>query len=80
MWLQYVCDSLTGAGTIAQWIHCGENEKPVIVHGGEGVDTTLLVTSLAQSLLDPDSRTVRGLVFNIFEFLFKTIRVLRKET
>ena len=60
MWLQYVCDALTGAGTIAQWTHCGENEKPVVVHGGEGVDTTLLVTSLAQILLDPDSRTVRG--------------------
>lgn len=61
MWLQYVCDALTGAGTIAQWIHCGENEKPVVVHGGEGVDTTLLITSLSQILLDPDSRTVRGL-------------------
>ncbi|KAI6195454.1 BMA-MTM-9, isoform c [Aphelenchoides besseyi] len=60
MWLQYVCDGLTAAASIAQWIHCSEQELPVVVHGAEGTDTTLLVTSLAQILLDSDARTVRG--------------------
>ncbi|KAI6240215.1 BMA-MTM-9, isoform c [Aphelenchoides fujianensis] len=60
LWLQYVADGLTAAASIAQWIHCSEQELPVVVHGGEGLDTTLLVTSLAQILLDPDARTVRG--------------------
>lgn len=32
----------------------------VLVHGSEGTDTTLLVTSLAQIILDPDCRTFRG--------------------
>ncbi|VDN30226.1 unnamed protein product [Cylicostephanus goldi] len=35
-------------------------EVPVVVHGGEGTDTTLLATSLAQVILDPDARTIRG--------------------
>ena len=34
----------------------------VLVHGSEGTDSTLLVTSLAQLILDPDCRTVRGYV------------------
>ncbi|CAD5207811.1 unnamed protein product [Bursaphelenchus okinawaensis] len=59
-WLQYVTDALTAAGTIAQWVHCTDTETPVVVHGGEGTDTTLLVTSLSQMLLDADARTVRG--------------------
>jgi myotubularin-related protein 9 len=33
---------------------------PVIVHGTEGTDTTLVVTSLAQLLLDPATRTLAG--------------------
>ena len=32
-----------------------------MVHGSEGVDVTLAVTSLAQVILNPDCRTVRGL-------------------
>lgn len=32
----------------------------VLVHGAEGFDSTLLVTSLAQVLLDADARTLRG--------------------
>lgn len=35
-------------------------EVPVVVHGGEGVDSTILVSSLAQVMLDPDARTIRG--------------------
>lgn len=37
-------------------------ETSVVVHGSDGWDTTLLVTSLAQILLDPDCRTITGLV------------------
>jgi myotubularin-related protein 9 len=33
----------------------------VLVHGGQGMDSTLIVTSLVQIILNPDSRTVRGL-------------------
>jgi myotubularin-related protein 9 len=60
-WLQYVSDTLTAAATVAQCVHCeGTGEVPVVVHGAEGTDSTLLVTSIAQLLLDSDSRTARG--------------------
>lgn len=63
-WLQYIADTLTGAATVAQVIHCMDEgtagELPVLVHGSEGMDSTLLVTSLAQLLLEPDARTIRG--------------------
>lgn len=32
----------------------------VLVHGTEGTDSTLQVTSLAQIILDPTCRTIRG--------------------
>lgn len=32
----------------------------VLVHGADGMDATLLVTSLAQVILNPDCRTIRG--------------------
>lgn len=35
-------------------------ETSVLVHGSEGMDGTLLACSLAQVILDPDCRTVRG--------------------
>ncbi|KAE9417573.1 hypothetical protein Angca_002687 [Angiostrongylus cantonensis] len=60
-WLQCVSDSLNCAANVAQCVHCEDTpEVPVIVHGGEGTDTTLLATSLAQVMLDPDARTIRG--------------------
>ncbi|VDK64215.1 unnamed protein product [Onchocerca ochengi] len=60
-WLQFISDMLTCAATVAQCVHCeGSAEVPVVVHGAEGTDSTLLVTSLAQLLLDSDSRTIRG--------------------
>ena len=37
-----------------------QEKANVIVHGSEGVDITLCVTSLAQVILNPDCRTVRG--------------------
>uniref|UniRef100_A0A1I8BBQ0 Myotubularin phosphatase domain-containing protein n=1 Tax=Meloidogyne hapla TaxID=6305 RepID=A0A1I8BBQ0_MELHA len=61
-WLQYITDTLTGAATVAQIVHCMNevSEVPVLVHGGDGTDSTLLVTSLARLILDPDARTIRG--------------------
>lgn len=35
-------------------------EACILVHGAEGMDNTLLVTSLAQIILDPLSRTMTG--------------------
>ncbi|VDN07312.1 unnamed protein product [Thelazia callipaeda] len=65
-WLQFVSDMLTCAATVAQCLHYTSSsgklllEVPVVVHGAEGTDSTLLITSLAQLLLDSDSRTIRG--------------------
>lgn len=58
-WLTLVLNSLNSACVVAQ---CLDQEgSPVLVHGGNGLDTTLLITSLAQVILNPDCRTVRGL-------------------
>ncbi|ELU07118.1 hypothetical protein CAPTEDRAFT_168491 [Capitella teleta] len=58
-WLTHVKDALTCACVAAQ---CVDKEgASVLVHGSEGADSTVLVTSLAQLILDPDCRTVRGL-------------------
>ncbi|TMS36543.1 hypothetical protein L596_003684 [Steinernema carpocapsae] len=63
-WLQGVTDTIITAATVAQFVHCegstSVTEVPVVIHGGEGLDSTLLASSLAQLLLDPDARTVRG--------------------
>ncbi|KAL8589142.1 Myotubularin-related protein 9 [Nucella lapillus] len=57
-WLTHIKDILTTACVVAQ---CMDKEgTPVLVHGAEGSDTTLLVTSLAQMILDKDCRTVNG--------------------
>ncbi|KAF4531437.1 hypothetical protein B566_EDAN004207 [Ephemera danica] len=58
-WLGHVKDSLNCACLVAQ---CLDQEgASVLVHGSEGLDSTLLVCSLAQIILNPDCRTVRGL-------------------
>lgn len=57
-WLRHICDVLTCACLVAQCIdHEGAS---VLVHGSEGMDSTLQVCSLAQIILDPDCRTVQG--------------------
>ncbi|XP_026884568.2 myotubularin-related protein 9 isoform X2 [Electrophorus electricus] len=57
-WLSHVHSALSTAGLVAE---CVERDgHSVLVHGFEGTDTTLLVTSLAQLILDPASRTFRG--------------------
>lgn len=39
---------------------------PVLVHGSSGLDSTLLVTSVSQVILNPDCRTVRGIHPNVY--------------
>lgn len=39
---------------------CLREEASVLVHGTEGTDSTLQVTSLAQIILDPTCRTIKG--------------------
>lgn len=57
-WLYHVKEALTTACIVAQLIDC--EETSVLVHGSDGWDTSLLVTSLTQVLLDPNCRTITG--------------------
>ncbi|KAG8451569.1 hypothetical protein GDO86_003679 [Hymenochirus boettgeri] len=57
-WMSHVQEGLTTAGLIAE---CLERKYTnVLVHGDYGTDTTLLVTSLTQLILDLDCRTITG--------------------
>lgn len=57
-WLTHVKEIITTACLAAQ---CVDREgASVLVHGSEGTDSTLQVTSLAQIILDPSSRNIRG--------------------
>ncbi|XP_032936568.1 myotubularin-related protein 9-like isoform X1 [Catharus ustulatus] len=57
-WLSHVKAALSTACLAAQ---CLDREGcKVLVHGAEGTDTTLLVTALAQLILDPSCRTLEG--------------------
>lgn len=57
-WLTHIRDALNCACLTAQ---CLDQEgSSVLVHGSEGTDSTLLVTSIAQVILNPDCRTMRG--------------------
>ncbi|XP_053820690.1 myotubularin-related protein 9-like isoform X3 [Vidua chalybeata] len=57
-WLSHVKAALSTACLAAQ---CLDREGcSVLVHGAEGTDTTLLVTALAQLILDPACRTLEG--------------------
>lgn len=57
-WLSLVLNSLNASCVVAQ---CLDQEgSPVLVHGAKGLDSTLIVTSLVQIILNPDCRTVRG--------------------
>lgn len=57
-WLSHVKDILTCACTIAQCIDL--EGASVLVHGTDGYDATLQVTSLVQLILDHDCRTING--------------------
>jgi len=57
-WFGHLQSVLDCACVVAQCIdHEGAS---VLVHGSEGMDSTLLVCSLSQIILDPDCRTVQG--------------------
>ncbi|KAL3282217.1 hypothetical protein HHI36_005411 [Cryptolaemus montrouzieri] len=58
-WLSHVLNVLNGACLVAQCLD--QDGATVLVHGSSGLDSTLLVTSIAQIILNPDCRTVRGL-------------------
>ena len=59
-WLNLVLNALNTSCIVAQ---CLDQECiPVLVHGGKGLDSTLIVTSIVQIILNPDCRTLRGLV------------------
>ncbi|EPY77496.1 myotubularin-related protein 9 isoform 1 [Camelus ferus] len=57
-WLTHIKEILTTACLVAQ---CLDREgASILIHGTEGTDSTLQVTSLAQIILEPRSRTIRG--------------------
>uniref|UniRef100_A0A8C4QHW5 Myotubularin-related protein 9 n=1 Tax=Eptatretus burgeri TaxID=7764 RepID=A0A8C4QHW5_EPTBU len=57
-WLGHIKDVLTTACVAAQ---CLDREGTVVlVHGNEGTDSTLQVTALAQLILQPEGRGLRG--------------------
>ena len=58
-WLSAIQSALNAACVTAQCLH--QEVAAVLVHGSAGRDSTLVVTSLAQAILNPDCRTVRGL-------------------
>ncbi|XP_048182672.1 myotubularin-related protein 9-like isoform X1 [Corvus hawaiiensis] len=57
-WLGHVKAALSTACLAAQCLD--REDSSVLVHGAEGTDTTLLVTALAQLILDPSCRTLEG--------------------
>ncbi|KAM9109853.1 myotubularin-related protein 9-like isoform 1-T1 [Megaptera novaeangliae] len=57
-WLSHVKEALSTACLAAQGMEW--EGACILVHGAEGTDSTLLVTSLAQLILDPLSRTMAG--------------------
>ncbi|XP_062490065.1 LOW QUALITY PROTEIN: myotubularin-related protein 9-like [Pezoporus occidentalis] len=57
-WLSHIKAALSTACLAAQCMD--SKEASVLVHGVDGTDTTLLVTALAQVILDPSCRTLIG--------------------
>ncbi|XP_039089123.1 LOW QUALITY PROTEIN: myotubularin-related protein 9-like [Hyaena hyaena] len=57
-WLAHVKEALSTACLAAQGME--KEGACILVHGAEGTDSTLLVTSLVQLILDPLSRTMAG--------------------
>ncbi|KAF7662727.1 hypothetical protein LDENG_00228170 [Lucifuga dentata] len=57
-WLSHVQTALSTAGLLAE---CVERDgHSVLIHGSEGTDTTLLISTLAQLIMDPCCRTLEG--------------------
>lgn len=58
-WLSFVLNAMNVSCVVAQCLAL--EGVPVVVHGGKGLDTPLIVTSVAQIILNPDCRTIKGL-------------------
>lgn len=57
-WLSHVQTALSTAGLLAE---CVERDgHSVLVHGSEGTDCSLLISTLAQVIMDPHCRTLEG--------------------
>uniref|UniRef100_A0A8C5HXC1 Myotubularin-related protein 9-like n=1 Tax=Gouania willdenowi TaxID=441366 RepID=A0A8C5HXC1_GOUWI len=57
-WLSHIQTALSTAGLLAE---CVERDgHSVLVHGSEGTDCTLLISTLAQIIMDPHCRTLEG--------------------
>ncbi|XP_041669189.1 myotubularin-related protein 9 isoform X2 [Cheilinus undulatus] len=57
-WLSHVQTALSTAGLLAE---CVERDgHSVLVHGSEGTDSTLLISTLAQLIMDPMCRSLEG--------------------
>lgn len=63
-WLTYVLNAINVSCIVAQCLAL--EGVPVLVHGGKGLDTPLIVTSVAQIILNPDCRTIKGLVTHAY--------------
>lgn len=57
-WITHIREALNCACLTAQCLD--QDASPVLVHGAEGMDSTLLITSLVQIILNPDCRTMKG--------------------
>ncbi|KAF6031748.1 MTMR9 [Bugula neritina] len=57
-WLDFVRDLMICACVVSTYIH--KEDATVLVQGSSGTDRVLQVSSLAQVILDPDCRTIRG--------------------
>ncbi|XP_072313561.1 myotubularin-related protein 9 isoform X2 [Eucyclogobius newberryi] len=57
-WLSHVQTALSTAGLVAE---CVERDgHSVLVHGSEGSDSSLLISTLSQLIMDPSCRTLEG--------------------
>lgn len=65
-WLTQIQNCVNASCLIAQCLD--KDGASVLVHGSHGLDSTLILTSLSQIILNPDCRTVRGTVTPKFLF------------
>ncbi|XP_061157209.1 myotubularin-related protein 9 isoform X1 [Syngnathus typhle] len=57
-WMSHIQTALSTAGLLAE---CVERDgHSVLVHGSEGTDATLLISTLAQLIMDPSCRSLEG--------------------
>ena len=57
-WLQHIRSSLIAAYAVSKLVY--EDAKPVVVRELSGRDLSLVVTSIAQIIMDPHYRTIKG--------------------